>query len=573
MAKEVTAVADQAAEAGRDFIRDIVQADLDAGRTKAVITRFPPEPNGYLHIGHAKSICLNFGIAEEFGGHCNLRFDDTNPAKEEQEYIDAIKRDVRWLGFDWGEHLYHASDYFERLYNWAEDLIRAGLAYVDDQTADQIRENRGTLTEPGKNSPFRDRSVDESLDLFRRMRAGEFENGARVLRAKIDMASGNINLRDPVIYRIQHAPHPRTGTTWKIYPSYDFAHGQSDAIEGVTHSICTLEFEDHRPLYDWLIEHLDVPSRPRQYEFARLNLTYTVLSKRVLTTLVRDGHVSGWDDPRMPTLAGLQRRGVPPAALRDFVKRIGVAKANSTVDVGMFEFSIREVLNRSALRRMAVLKPLKVVIENYPEGQTEELEAVNHPDDETAGTRKLTFSRELYIERDDFMEDPPKKFFRLAPGREVRLRYAYFLTCREAVKDAAGNVVELRCTYDPATKGGNAPDGRKVKATIHWVSAADSVKAEVRLYNPLFKKPDPKAGESFTDDLNPESLEVLSDARLEPALVNDSNPVPVQFERQGYFCPDKDSMPDKPVFNRTVGLRDTFAKDMAKDSAKEKAAG
>ena len=437
MAKDVTASGDQAAaEAGRDFIRDIVQADLDAGRTKEVITRFPPEPNGYLHIGHAKSICLNFGVAEEFGGHCNLRFDDTNPAKEEQEYIDAIKRDVKWLGFDWGEHLYHASDYFEQLYNWAEDLIRAGLAYVDDQTPDQIRENRGTLTEPGRNSPFRDRSVEENLDLFRRMRAGEFDNGARVLRAKIDMASGNINLRDPVIYRILHAPHPRTGTTWKIYPSYDFAHGQSDAIEGVTHSICTLEFEDHRPLYDWLIEHLDVPSRPRQYEFARLNLTYTVLSKRVLTLLVRDGHVTGWDDPRMPTLAGLQRRGVPPAALRDFVKRIGVAKANSTVDVGMFEFSIREQLNKTALRRMAVLKPLKVVIENYPEGESEELEAINHPDDAAAGTRKLTFSRELYIERDDFMEDPPKKFFRLAPGREVRLRYAYFITCREAVKDA-----------------------------------------------------------------------------------------------------------------------------------------
>ncbi len=568
MAKDVTGSGDQAAaEAGRDFIRDIVQADLDAGRVKEVITRFPPEPNGYLHIGHAKSICLNFGVAEEFGGHCNLRFDDTNPAKEEQEYIDAIKRDVQWLGFDWGNNLYHASDYFEQLYAWAEDLIRAGLAYVDDQTPHEIRENRGTLTEPGKNSPFRDRSVEENLDLFRRMRAGEFDNGARVLRAKIDMASGNINLRDPVIYRILHAPHPRTGTTWKIYPSYDFAHGQSDAIEDITHSICTLEFEDHRPLYDWLIEHLDVPSRPRQYEFARLNLTYTVLSKRVLTMLVRDGHVSGWDDPRMPTLAGLQRRGVPPAALRDFVKRIGVAKANSTVDVGMFEFSIREQLNKTALRRMAVLKPLKVVIENYPEGESEELEAVNHPDDEAAGTRKLTFSRELYIERDDFMEDPPKKFFRLAPGREVRLRYAYFITCREAVKDAAGDVVELRCTYDPATKGGNAPDGRKVKATIHWVSAADSVSAEVRVYNPLFSKPDPDGGEGFAADLNPDSLELLSDARLEPALLSAPEGEPVQFERQGYFCRDRDSTPGKPVFNRTVGLRDTFAKDMAKEKA------
>ncbi len=568
MAKDATAGADQAAaDAGRDFIRDIVQADLDAGRVKEVITRFPPEPNGYLHIGHAKSICLNFGVAEEFGGHCNLRFDDTNPAKEEQEYIDAIKRDVRWLGFDWGEHLYHASDYFEQLYTWAEDLIGAGLAYVDDQTPDEIRENRGTLTEPGKNSRFRERGVEENLDLFRRMRAGEFPNGARVLRAKVDMASGNINLRDPVVYRILHAPHPRTGTTWKIYPSYDFAHGQSDAIEHITHSICTLEFEDHRPLYDWLIEHLDVPSRPRQYEFARLNLTYTVLSKRVLTTLVRDGHVSGWDDPRMPTLAGLQRRGVPAAALRDFVKRIGVAKANSTVDVGMFEFSIREQLNKTALRRMAVLKPLKVVINNYPEGESEELEAINHPDNEAAGTRKLTFSRELYIERDDFMEDPPKKFFRLAPGREVRLRYAYFITCREVVKDASGNVVELRCSYDRATKGGNAPDGRKVKATIHWVSAADSAKAEVRLYNPLFTKPDPKGGENFTDDLNPDSLEVLSEARLEPALAGAPVGEPVQFERQGYFCRDKDSTPDKPVFNRTVGLRDTFAKDMAKEKA------
>jgi glutaminyl-tRNA synthetase len=567
MAKDVSVSGDQAAEAGRDFIRDIVQADLDAGRVKEVVTRFPPEPNGYLHIGHAKSICLNFGIAEEFGGRCHLRFDDTNPAKEEQEYIDAIKRDVRWLGFDWGKHLYHASDYFEQLYAWAEDLIRAGLAYVDDQTADEIRENRGTLTEPGKNSPFRERGVEENLDLFRRMRAGEFPNGARVLRAKIDMASGNINLRDPVLYRILHEAHPRTGTTWKIYPSYDFAHGQSDAIEGITHSVCTLEFEDHRPLYDWLIEHLDVPSRPHQYEFARLNLTYTVLSKRVLTTLVRDGHVKGWDDPRMPTLAGLQRRGVPASALRDFVKRIGVAKANSTVDVGMFEFSIREVLNKTALRRMAVLKPLKVVIENYPEGGSEELEAVNHPDDEAAGMRKLTFSRELYIERDDFMEEPPKKFFRLAPGREVRLRYAYFVTCREVMKDASGEIVELRCTYDPATKGGNAPDGRKVKATIHWVSAADSVKAEVRLYNPLFLKPAPKAGETFTDDLNPDSLEVLSDARVEPALVKGNNPEPVQFERQGYFCLDKDSAPGKPVFNRTVGLRDSFAKDMAKERA------
>jgi glutaminyl-tRNA synthetase len=554
-------------EPGRDFIRDIVQADLDAGRVKAVVTRFPPEPNGYLHIGHAKSICLNFGIAEEFGGHCNLRFDDTNPAKEEQEYIDAIERDVRWLGFDWGKHLYHASDYFERLYGWAEDLIRAGKAYVDDQSQDEIRHNRGTLTEAGKNSPFRDRPVEENLDLFRRMRTGEFPNGARVLRAKIDMGSGNINLRDPVLYRILNAPHPRTGTTWKIYPSYDFAHGQSDAIEGITHSVCTLEFEDHRPLYDWFIANLGVPSKPHQYEFARLNLTYTVLSKRVLTELVRGGHVTGWDDPRMPTLAGLRRRGVPPEAIRDFIKRIGVAKANSLVDVGMFEFSVREALNKSALRRMAVLKPLKVTIENYPEGQVEELDAVNHPDDPAAGSRKIKFGRELYIEQDDFMENPPKKFFRLSPGMEVRLRYAYFITCREVVKNDKSEVIELRCTYDPATKGGNSPDGRKVKATIHWVSAAHALPAEVRLYNPLFTKPDPSGGENFTADLNQNSLEMLSGARLEPALADAKTEVPVQFERQGYFCLDPASQPERLVFIRTIGLRDTWAKDQAKEKA------
>jgi glutaminyl-tRNA synthetase len=566
MAKDEKASGETAGEAGRDFIRDIVAADLEAGRVKGVVTRFPPEPNGYLHIGHAKSICLNFGLAREFGGRCHLRFDDTNPVKEEQEYIDAIERDVRWLGFDWGKHLYYASDYFEQLYAWAEDLIRAGKAYVDDQTHEQMRVNRGTLTEPGKNSPNRERSAEENLDLFRRMRAGEFENGARVLRAKIDMASGNINLRDPVMYRILHAAHPRTGTQWKIYPSYDYAHGQSDAIEHITHSICTLEFEDHRPLYDWFIQNLNVPSQPHQYEFARLNLTYTVLSKRVLTLLVRDGHVKGWDDPRMPTIAGLRRRGVPPEAIRDFIGRIGVAKANSTVDVGMFEFSVREALNKSALRRMAVLKPLKVVIENYPEGQVEELEAVNHPDDPGAGSRKLRFSRELYIEQEDFMEDPPKKFFRLSPGKEVRLRYAYFITCREVIKNAQGEVSELRCTYDPATKGGNAPDGRKVKATIHWVSAAHSIPAEVRAYNPLFLKPDPDVA-NFADDLNPHSLETLSDARLEPALADAALEVPVQFERQGYFCLDPDSAPGKPVFNRTIGLRDTFAKEVVKEKA------
>jgi glutaminyl-tRNA synthetase len=551
-----------ATEAGRDFIRDIIAADLQSGRVKELVTRFPPEPNGYLHIGHAKSICLNFGVAQEFGGRCHLRFDDTNPAKEEQEYIDAIERDVRWLGFDWGRHLYHASDYFEQLYAWAEHLIQAGKAYVDDQSQEEMRANRGTLTEPGKNSPFRDRGVDENLDLLRRMRAGEFPNGARVLRAKIDMASGNINLRDPVLYRIIHAEHPRTGKAWSIYPSYDFAHGQSDAIEGITHSICTLEFEDHRPLYDWFLDNLPAPSRPRQYELARLNLSYTLLSKRVLTELVRAGHVNGWDDPRMPTLAGLRRRGVPPEAIRDFVKRIGVAKANSVVDMGMLEFSIREHLNKSAQRRMAVLRPLKVVIENYPEGQSEELEAINHPDDTAAGTRRIRFGRELYIERDDFMENPPKKFFRLSPGSEVRLRYAYFITCRGAVKDASGEVIELRCSYDPATKGGNAPDGRKVKATMHWVAAEDAVPAEVRIYNQLFTAEAPNAAD-VAADLNPQSLETLNSAMVEPSLAGMNAVDAVQFERQGYFCRDRDSKPGKLVFNRTVGLRDTWAKVQA----------
>jgi glutaminyl-tRNA synthetase len=553
-------------DTGRDFIRDIIAADLAAKRHTSVVTRFPPEPNGYLHIGHAKSICLNFGVAQEFGGRCHLRFDDTNPTKEEQEYIDAIERDVRWLGFDWGSHLYHASDYFDQLYAWAEHLIRTGKAYVDDQSQEEMRANRGTLTEPGRNSPWRERGVEENLDLFRRMRAGEFPNGARVLRAKIDMASGNINLRDPVLYRILHASHPRTGTAWCIYPSYDFAHGQSDAIEHVTHSLCTLEFEDHRPLYDWFLEHLPVPSRPRQYEFARLNLTHTVLSKRVLTELVRGGYVTGWDDPRMPTLAGLRRRGVPPEAVRDFVKRIGVAKANSVVDMAMFDFSVREVLNKTALRRMAVLRPLKVVIENYPEGQFEEIDAVNHPDNPAAGTRRLRFGRELYVERDDFMENPPKKFYRLSPGREVRLRYAYFITCREVVKAPAGEVVELRCTYDPQTRGGNAPDGRKVQATLHWVSAADAITAEIRLYNQLFARADPDVG-NFVADLNPDSVEVLTDCKLEPALAATNSAEPVQFERQGYFCPDPDSMPNRTVFNRTVGLRDTWAKVSAGPAA------
>ena len=550
-----------AAETGRDFIRDIVQADLDEKKYSEIVTRFPPEPNGYLHIGHAKSIALNFGIAQEFSGRCHLRFDDTNPTKEEQEYIDSIQADVRWLGYDWGTNLFYASDYFERLYDWAEILIRNGDAYVDDQSQEEIRLTRGTLTEPGKNSPYRNRPVEENLDLFRRMKAGEFPNGARVLRARIDMSSGNINLRDPVLYRILHATHPRTGDKWSIYPSYDYAHGQSDAIEGITHSICTLEFEDHRPLYEWLLDKLPVPSKPHQYEFARLNLTYTLLSKRVLTELVRGGHVAGWDDPRMPTIAGLKRRGVPPAAIRDFVKRIGVAKANSVVDVNMLEFSIREVLNRTALRRMAVLRPLKVVVENYPEGESEEIEAVNHPDDPAAGTRRVAFGRELYIERDDFMENPPKKFFRLSPGTEVRLRYAYFIKCTDVIKNAAGEVIELRCTYDPATRGGNAPDGRKVKATMHWLPAPESIAAEIRIYNQLFSKSVPD-GANFAADLNPQSLEVLKDARVEPVIAHANSNDVMQFERQGYFVRDPDSRPDRPVFNRTIGLRDTFAKEV-----------
>jgi glutaminyl-tRNA synthetase len=547
-------------EGGRDFIRDILAADLAAGRHKQVVTRFPPEPNGYLHIGHAKSICLNFGIAEEFGGRCHLRFDDTNPLKEEQEYIDAIERDVRWLGFDWGPHLYHASDYFDRLYEWAEYLIERGLAYIDDQSPEEIRATRGTLTEPGRNSPYRDRLPAENLDLFRRMRRGDFPNGARVLRAKIDMESGNINLRDPVLYRILHAAHPRTGTRWRIYPTYDFAHGQSDAIERVTHSICTLEFEDHRPLYDWFIEHLPVPARPRQYEFARLNLAYTVLSKRFLTRLVQEGRVAGWDDPRMPTLAGLRRRGVPPEAIREFVRRVGVARANSTVDLAIYESAVRDVLNRAAPRRMAVLRPLKLVIENYPASRSEELDAINHPDDPAAGTRQIPFARELYIEREDFTENPPRNFHRLAPGREVRLRYAYFVTCREVVKNAAGEIIELRCTYDPQTRGGNAPDGRKVRGTIHWVSAAHTVPAEIRLYNPLFTRPDPGAEGDLLADLNPDSLEILHGAMIEPALAADNAEGTVQFERQGYFRRDPDSAPGRLVFNRTIGLRDSWAK-------------
>jgi glutaminyl-tRNA synthetase len=546
-----------------DFIREIVAGDLRDGRVGSVVTRFPPEPNGYLHIGHAKSICLNFGIAAEFGGRCHLRFDDTNPEKEEQEYIDAIQADVRWLGFDWGEHLYFASDYFEQLYEWAVHLVRTGVAYVDDLSADEIREHRGTLTEPGRNSPWRDRSVEENLDLFERMRSGEFPNGARVLRAKIDMASPNINLRDPVLYRIVHAAHPRTGDAWCIYPTYDMAHGQSDAIEGITHSICTLEFEIHRPLYDWLVEHLPVPSRPHQYEFARLNLTHTVLSKRVLLRLVNEGHVRGWDDPRMPTISGLRRRGFPAEGIRDFAAMIGVAKSDSVVEMGVLEHAVRDVLNRTAARRFAVLRPLKVVLENYPEGQVEEMEVVNNPEDPSAGSRRVPFTRELWIERDDFMEDPPAKFFRLAPGREVRLRSAYLVTCHGVVKDAAGEIVELRCTYDPATRGGDAPDGRRPKATLHWISAGHAVPAEVRLYDYLFTRPDPGAdGGDLFADLNPASEHVLQGCLVEPAAAVPAGQT-VQFERLGYFCPDPDSTAGHPVFNRTLTLKDTWAKVQA----------
>ena len=548
-----------------NFIRDIVAGDVSQDLVEGVVTRFPPEPNGYLHLGHAKSICLNFGIAADFNGRCHLRFDDTNPAKEKMEFIDAIKEDVRWLGFEWGEHLYFASDNFETLYAWAEHLIEAGKAYVDDLSADDIREYRGTLTEPGRDSPCRDRSADESLDLFRKMRAGNFEDGEKVLRAKIDMAAGNINLRDPVLYRTLRAHHPRTGDAWCIYPTYDFAHGQSDAIEGVSHSLCTLEFEDHRPLYDWCIENLPVPATPRQFEFARLNMTHTVLSKRRLTQLVEDNYVQGWNDPRMPTLSGLRRRGVPAAAIRDFCTRIGVTKAASTAETAYLDHCTREVLNAESVRRMGVLDPLKVVIENYGQAESEDLTAINHPGDETRGTRTVPFSREIWIERSDFMEDPPKKFFRLGPGREVRLRFAYFITCTDVIKDANGTVRELRCTYDPETRGGNAPDGRKVKGTIHWVSAAHALSAEVRLYEHLFSDPEPGSGGSdFLDDINPESRTVLEGCKVEPGLADLDLGETMQFERQGYFCLDTDSTPDALVFNRTVSLRDSWAKTQKK---------
>jgi glutaminyl-tRNA synthetase len=548
-----------------DFIREQIRADLADGTTTDIITRFPPEPNGYLHLGHALSICLNFGVAGEFGGHCNLRFDDTNPTKEELEFIDAIQRDVAWLGFSWPENPRYASDNFQQLYEWAEFLISAGKAYVDDLSAEEIREYRGTLTEPGKPSPYRDRPVEESLDLFRRMKAGEFADGARVVRAKIDMASGNINLRDPIIYRILHAEHPRTGDAWCIYPTYDFAHGQCDAIEGVTHSLCTLEFADHRPLYDWLIEQLPVPSVPRQYEFAKLLISHTVLSKRRLTRLVTEGHVKGWDDPRMATLSGMRRRGVPAEALRDFIGRLSVSKNEGEVEMAMFDHVVRETLNPTADRRMAVLRPLKVVITNYPENQTEVLQAVNNPNDPDAGSHDVPFSREIWVERDDFMEDPPRKFFRLGPGREVRLRYAYFITCNDVIKDTNGDVVALHCTYDPETKGGDAPDGRKVKGTIHWVSVDHALNAEVRLYNPLYNRPDPGADGDFIDDINPDSLEVLSDCKLEPSLGEIPVATVVQFERTGYFVSDPDGTPDAPVFNRTVALRDSWVKTKAKN--------
>ena len=543
-----------------DFIREKIRDDINTGKYEVVATRFPPEPNGYLHLGHALSICLNFSIAEEFGGTCNLRFDDTNPAKEEIEFIEAIKEDVKWLGFTWEGSPKFASDYFDQLYLWAEHLIEAGKAYVDDLTAEEIREYRGTLTEPGKPSPFRDRDVDENLDLFRRMKDGEFSEGQRVLRAKIDLASGNINLRDPVIYRIIHASHPRTANKWCIYPTYDFAHGQSDAIEKISHSLCTLEFADHRPLYNWFIDALPVPAHPNQYEFAKLQMTYTVLSKRRLTRLVAENHVEGWNDPRMATLSGLRRRGVPAAALRDFVQRLSVSKNEGEVEIALLEHCIRENLNIESERRMAVLNPLKVVIENYPNPGSEWLEATNNPNFPEKGSRLVPFSKEIWIERGDFLEEPPKKFFRLAPGREVRLRYAFFITCTDIVKDTSGEIIEVRCTYDPETRGGNAPDGRKVKGTIHWVSSEHAQDAEIRLYNPLYICPHPGSENDFIDDINPNSVEILNDCKLEPSISELNNDLAIQFERMGYFFKDETSQPDKLIFNRTISLRDTWKK-------------
>ncbi len=547
--------------ASTDFIRNIINEDLASNKNDGrVHTRFPPEPNGYLHIGHAKSICLNFGIAEQYGGLCNLRFDDTNPSKEEEEYVQSIIEDVRWLGFDWEDRLYYASDYFEQMYEYAVQLIKAGKAYVDDSSADEVRQSRGTLKTPGKESPYRSRSIEENLNLFQRMAAGEFPDGSHVLRARIDMASPNLNMRDPVMYRILHASHPHTGDKWCIYPMYDWAHGLEDSIEGITHSICTLEFEDHRPLYDWFLDQLVGVYHPQQIEFARLNLTYTVMSKRKLLQLVREKNVNGWDDPRLPTISGLRRRGVTPEAIRDFCERIGVAKTDSTIDIALLEHCIREDLNKRAPRVMAVLRPLKVVITNYPEDQTEELDAINNPEDPEAGTRKVPFSRVIYIEQDDFRENPPKKFFRLAPGSEVRLRYAYFITCTEVIKDAGGGITELRCTYDPASRGGNSPDGRKVKGTIHWVSAAHALEAEVRLYDRLLSVGIPEADSDFRDCLNPDSLETISSCKVEPGLADAAPGSRYQFERMGYFCVDPDSSDGKLVFNRTMTLRDSWAK-------------
>ena len=558
-----------AAPESLDFIREIIANDLSSGKHASTVTRFPPEPNGYIHIGHAKSICLNFGVAQESDASvCHLRFDDTNPVKEDVEYVDSIKEDVAWLGFDWGKNLYFASDYFEKLYGYAVELIENGKAFVCDLTLDEIAEHRGTPTRPGKNSPYRDRSPEENLELFERMRDGEFEDGTRVLRAKIDMASPNLHMRDPVLYRIRKTQHHRTGDKWCIYPMYDFTHCLSDSIEGITHSLCTLEFEVHRPLYDWVLDNVKVDCHPCQIEFARLNLTYSVLSKRKLLSLVEEGHVDGWDDPRMPTVSGLRRRGYTPASIRSFCKTIGLTKFNSLTDVALLEHSIRQDLNETAERRLAVLRPLKVVITNFEEGKVEELEAVNNPKNPEAGTRTMPFTREIYVERDDFMEDPPKKFFRLGPGREVRLRFAFFITCQEVIKNAAGEVVELHCTYDPETRGGNAPDGRKVKGTIHWVSAAKAFETEVRLYDRLFTVEDPNReedGKTFIDHLNPDSLEVIREAKLEPGLADTGPGTLYQFERLGYFCADaKDSQPGKPVFNRTVTLRDAWAKQQAK---------
>ena len=548
---------------GQDFIRAIVADDLATGKHASIVTRFPPEPNGYLHVGHAKAICLDFGLAKEIpNSRCHLRFDDTNPSTEETEYVEGIKEDVRWLGFDWNEHLFYASDYFEKFYNFAVELIRKGKAFVDDQSAEEIRANQGSWTEPGRESPFRARSVEENLDLFARMRAGEFAEGARVLRARIDMAAAVVALRDPILYRIQHKTHHRTGDAWCIYPMYDFAHPLSDAIEHVTHSLCTLEFLGHRPLYDWVLDHVSVPSRPRQIEFARLNVSHMLTSKRSLKRLVDEGHVAAWDDPRMPTIAAMRRRGYPAQAIREFCDAIGIAKRDNLIELANLEFHVRQVLNREALRRMVVLDPVKLVIENYPDGQEEFLDAINNPEDASAGSRKVPFSRELYIEREDFMEHPPKKFFRLSPGKEVRLRYAYFVTCQSVVKNAAGEIAELRCRYDPATRGGDAPDGRKLKGTLHWVSARHAVPAEVRLYGTLFKDevPDANAPGGLGASLSPDSLAVVERAWLEPELAKAGEGERFQFERLGYFCVDPDSRPGKPVFNRTATLRDTWAK-------------